>query len=138
VPAREFARLADFHKRRGIPRIGPTWWRDVGRAALWEKNSRIYRVYERGEEVVGSLGILPMQADSAAAILEGMLSPWWDLKPEHILAPEEERRARVFAVHCFSTLFLRCDSETDHQIRGDLIREMSGLISLFWEGENET
>src|SRR2546425_256251 len=68
---REFAAIAAFHRRGGVPGMGPDWFHSVGRAAWPRQNPSVYRLYEADGEIVGFLGRAPLREECAADLLAG-------------------------------------------------------------------
>lgn len=121
---REFSRVAQFLTAFGIPGIGPDWFDRVGRSAWQRKNSRVYRVYEHGKQVVGLLSLAPIHPRCVDDLLAGRRSPWWDLTAADILDPTEHDRARFFGCNLFIEAYMRRDAATDQVMRWDLSREL--------------
>jgi DNA-binding CsgD family transcriptional regulator len=108
----------------GVKGIGPDWFHHVGRAFWQQRNPSVYRVYQRGGEIVGFLGLAPLKPGCADDLLAGRRNPWWDLPPDCLLEPRPHERARFFGCELFVDAYLRADAETEEQMRWDFAEEL--------------
>jgi hypothetical protein len=93
---REFSAVAEFHRKAGIPGIGPDWFHRVGRAAWQARNPGVYRVYLREGRIAGCSAVAPLRPACVEALLAGRRSLWWEVTADDLLEPAEHDRARFF------------------------------------------